>query len=277
METCCDDDVVEGYPDLPPPCTTNTCSLVWSSLRDSLGRLAATVRLRGGSLTKTNDTDAGVLRCFSHTDGTHHGLDVDIFGDPADLAGVTCTDAAGNSLYSNPLRRIANTDGSVSLGVLPFPTQDTICSEEPGCGGIAPEGEADSVFTGCARTVSTTITNPACYPMIVTPKVTLVSALTGSGTTYELQANINGTFDTKVQVFTGACCAGDSAYQSTTLEWPPVEIAAGESFSFSVDPSIRYNQAVDTVFNYNFGDIRVCLDGRSKVTADTITALEGTA
>lgn len=302
-DECCSDDIPDGYPDLKPPCTEDTCTGFFSSLRDSNGRLAWNVRLRGGNRTKVVgddcDTcedvdDCGVLVCVEDADGNFQGIDVDIFGDPAVLEDFDCLDEDGNSLYENPLRKIKSLDGSCSLGVLPFPIQDTICNEELGCGGIGPEGDADSVLTNCAKQVCTTIENRSCYPMIVVPKVTIREAQTGPGTSYEVQANLNGNFDSKAKVFSGGgascsvrhvpgddighdvdCGDAQSTYHTGTIEWPPQEIAAGESFTFCIEPSIRYENDVSDVFDYNFGDVRVCLDGRSKVNAETIAALSG--
>ena len=162
---CCSDEEPTGFPDLKPPCTVDTCGFEWASLADTNGRLGGSPRLRGSQPTKVvgddcdtcdDAEDCGVLRCFEDADGNQQGIDVDLFGDPITLGGVgECVDENGDSLYENPLRRIRNIDGSCSLGVLPFPVQDIVCNEELGCGGLAGEGEADTVFTGCARQVCT--------------------------------------------------------------------------------------------------------------------------
>lgn len=300
----CEDDVTEGIPDDPPPCTMDTCTAFFSTLREAAGRLAVNFRLRGGNRTKvvgedcptcSDGEDCGVLKCFVDADGNYQGVDVDIFGDPATLEGIDCEDEDGNSLYSNPLRKIKNADGSCSLGVLPFPIQETVCNENNGCEGIAPEGEADTVHIACAEQVCSTIENRSCFPMTITPQVTVLDAETGPGTTYELTPTLNGSDGEPNKLFSGngssGCSVvhvpGDSVghnvdcgdttptYHSGTISYPPVEIAAGESFTFCVAPSIRYDTDISEPFGYDFGDITVCLEGRSKVTAETISQLEG--
>lgn len=310
---CCDEDDVSSYPADPPPCTESTCSFVWRTLRESGGKLSGYVRLRGGSLTKQvgddclNEEDCGVLRCYVDRDGNDQGIDIDLFGDPTTLEDVTCLDEDGNSLYTNPLRRIKNVDGSCSLGTLPFPIQDTICSEGAGCDGFAPPGQDGDVHEGCAPQVCATIENRSCYPMIVVPKMTIEGAELGGGPVrYEVQANTNGNFEEKIPVFSsaGGCtatmagtgatssagdpahthegpdhthtvdCGGGATYTGTT-EFAPVEIAAGASFTFCITPSIRYTGQVDDAFPLDFGKVRVCVDGRSKLTPETIAALEG--
>lgn len=132
--------------------------------------------------------------------------------------------------------------------------------------------------------------------MIVVPKATVTGAQTGPNTTYELQSTSNNQFGPKIKVFSGAgadcsvrhvpgdsvghdvdCGDAASSYHSGTIEYPPVEIAAGATFTFCVEPSIRYEADIDGTFEYNFGDVRVCLDGRSRVTGETIAALGGTS
>lgn len=303
-EACCTDETeVNGIPDSPPPCTQNSCSLIWSSLREASGFLAAKVRVRGNGVrtdAAVGDT-AGVIRCFTDTAGTHQGLDLDLFGQPGNLDSLVCDS------YVNPLRRIRNTDSTYSLGTIPFPVQDLICTEEAGCSSGLPDGEADGVFEGCGQQVCAEIINTGCYPMIVVPKFTIRGAeLPVAPVTYEIQANLQGEFQTKQPIFSGSAVSltaagtgatssdGDPAHThsgpshrhtvsatgrttySGTTDLAPVTIAAGAAYRACVTPSVRYDDDYEGGGTINFGDISLCLQGTSQVNAATVAALGGT-
>lgn len=309
---CCDGGVVESIPDVKPPCSQDSCSWVWSKLRDTGGRLSGMVRLRGDQTVDVgvdcqDPDECGVIACYENN-GDPLGLDVRLYGDPATLEEIDCLDDEGNNLYSNPLRKIRNPDGSCGLGVLPFPVQDKVCVEEDACESFLGEGQEGDVFSGCAKSVCVSITNPSCFPIVVTPSVTIQGAELGAApVTYEVQPNINGQFDSKFPIFSsiGECSmnaagtgetssSGDPAHThegpshshnldcgearstySGTVNSLPVEVQPNESFSYCITPSIRYDGDVGGNVQYNYGQIIVCLDYASKVTPETIAALEG--
>ena len=117
--------------------------------------------------------------------------------------------------------------------------------------------------------------------MIVTPSVTIRGAAIGDASaTYEIRPNVNGNFEPLVEVFgnTVGSAPPDPTNEnqySGTIDWPDVQIPAGDSFSFGIDFQVRYRAAVTQAFRVNFGDVRVCLEGKSLVTNATIAALGG--
>lgn len=221
----------EGVPAIQPPCTVDTCSTIALPLDETGGKLGFITRLRGSKGAAfikrlkagcDDPEDCGVLRCFVDADGNNQGLDVDLFGDPPLLTGVDCVDGDGESLYVNPLRRFKNVDGSCSLGVLPFPIQDLVCVEGGGCDGLYPVGSAGDVFEGCGPSICVNVVNVSCYPMIVVPKMTIEGAELGNApVTYEVQPNINGSFQSKIPIVSGAgfaCDMGNAGTGATTVD-----------------------------------------------------------
>lgn len=278
LDNCTDDADDDLYPNDPPPCSENTCSIIWRTLRESGGKLAATVRLRGGQsrIDADPEDDCGVLACFTDSDGNFQGLDVDIFGDPEKL-----TNLCDTVDYVNPLRRIENSDGSCSLGTLPFPIQDQVCAESSPCEQVlASEGAEDAVFNGCQQQVCVTIENPSCYPMIVTPRATTDGGAiqADAPASFRLLPNLNGSFITNRVIFSAGSGNDDTldVQHSSTLEFPPTEIAAGGTYTFCVTPQIKYDAEVTDPFRVQWPTLRVCVLGVSKVNAETIAALETT-
>ena len=257
--------------------------------------------------------ECGVLRCFADQDGKTLGVGISFAGNP-DAIDVDCTDEDGNSLYVNGIRKVRNDDGTCSLGTLPIPLQGKTCVESGGqCTTQFPPGEEGSSYGsdadgGCGPAPCTEITNQSCYPMIVTPKVTITDARIGPGVTYQIQPNIQGNFGAAIDVFSntqGGCtataagtgdttsggdpahthegpshthtidCAGGPETYSGTIDQPIVQIAPGETFKFCANASIKYERTVQDAGELNFGQVTACLEYTSLVTPETIAALEG--
>lgn len=322
---CCEDDEAvdqgSGFPALPPPCVGETCSIGVLPRNQTAGKLAMFARLFGRSASETitaqHASEGGVLRCVNDPDGALLGLDVALADNPEAL-NVSCTDADGVRNYVNGIRRVRSADGTYGLGTLPVALQDRVCVEGGGtCQGLYPEGQAGSTYgsssiTDCGPYLETTITNQSCYPMSVTPSISVTGARLGPGpVTYQLQPSIQGqaqsafgigssngqsscsmlsagsgatsdggepvhNHDGPAHVHTLECTSGSDNVFSTTVTRAPITLGAGESLQYSVQGSLLYLEDVATPGALDFGQVLLCLDYKSVVTPTTIAALEGT-
>jgi hypothetical protein len=320
---CCDPEVDpgDGYPAEPPPCTYESCSIGFLPMTVTRGALGAYVRLFGQSGASSErlpescdpEDECGLLRCYIDSDGKNLGLGISLKGSPAALE-VDCTDEEGNDLYVNGLRAIKNPDGSCSLGTLPIPLQGKVCVDGSGqCTTTFPPGQEGDVFGssadgGCGPNPCVSLTNEGCFPMVVTPKITITGARLGPGVTYQIQPNVQGNFEDSFDAFsnnagdctvsdagTGAtssagdpehthegpshshtvnCNEGDQSY-SGTIDRPLIQLGPGETLEFCASVSIRYDRDNEGGGLLNFGTVNVCLDYSSLVTPETIAALEG--
>lgn len=319
---CCDDGPVDtgpGIPAMPPPCVSESCSIGVTNLSESKGTLRFFSKWLGGRgrplLERVTEgfEEAGIMRCFIGPDGDTLGSGVSFFGNPATIA-VECLNEDGEDLYVNPVRRIRNRDGSVSLGGLPIPLQGKVCAEGQGqCTSQFPPGEEGESYGssndgGCGPSPCVELTNRSCYPMLVTPRISVIGARLGPGVTYQLQPNVQGNFQPSFPVFSntqGECSTiaagngdtssgGDPSHThegpshshtvecvtgaetfSGTIDRPLITLAPGGTLKFCVATSIVYERTVEAGGELNFGTVTVCLDYTSEVTPETIAALEG--
>lgn len=261
--TCCEPGTqTPGLPALPPPCTSNSCSIGVTNLDQSGGTLRHFLRTLGSAGSERlkvfiGDTAESVLRSFTDSDGNCLGTDVDFYGNPNSIGVDSCADASGNSLYVNGVRRVRNADGTVSLGTLPIAVQDMSCISGAGqCTALFPPGEAGATFGsstdgGCGPSPEVELTNTSCYPMLVIPKITITDALLGPGVSYQIQPQIQGQFEDTFSVFgnpTGGCETVAAGNGATASGGDPAHTHEGPSHTHTVncaDGSIPYSGTID--------------------------------
>jgi hypothetical protein len=283
---------------------------MWALLSETGGKLGAHVRLRGGQKIQLEgeDDNCGALACFTDADGNFLGIDIVLAGDPAVLEGVDCTDQDGNNLYSNPLRKIRQEDGSCAVGGLPIAVTDFKCESTTGCKVSLGDNEKGETEAACVE-LCVTYTNPSCYPMNVQPSVSIESARLGqSPIVYRIRPKVNGEDGDYINVFSGGggCCetneagsgqtsqngeplhthdgpshthtmvGSDSAsIYSGTVTPGPITIQPGEQIEYCISQDVIYEDDFDGTAAFDVGNIRLCLNVQSIVNAETIAALEG--
>lgn len=220
---------------------------------------------------------------YCRDDGDGQGIDIRLTGEGSTIDELSLGD--GNCLIvANPLRRVVQADGNISLTSLPVATyrESQVC--ESACEVIL-EGTDGDIETGCAGLITATITNDGCWPMSIAPCFTILGAnMSNVGqadeiSIYQVQfqvgTNAPQTYDVMAETDTSS--GPDDSYEaySGTICLPCFELARGESITITAQTQLTWQTGQSpTTTRVNWGERCLKVTGTSIVNTETIQQIE---